>query len=359
MSAYDSKRTSPASRLITFAVAADWYDALSYAWATMRRRDFIKVIGAGAVTWPAAARAQQSPMPVIGFVSGTWPDAERLRALRQGLKDTGYIEGENLIIAYGWAEGHFERLPEMIAELIRRRIAVIVPVGTPPTLAAAAATKTIPITFVIGEDPVRLGIVASLSRPGGNATGINLVSVELAAKRLELLRELLPQAARIATLVNPADTTTAESTLKDIEPAARAIGLQIQIFNASTPPAIDTAFAAIGRERPDAIFVASDPFFTSRRVQLANLASRHVIPLICSTREITEAGALMSYGSNVPDAWRQLGTHTGRILNGAKPADLPVVQTSKFELVINVQTARILGLKVPPALLARADEVIE
>ena len=325
----------------------------------MRRRDFIKVIGGGVAAWPLVARAQQPRMPVIGFISGTWPDAERLRALRQGLKDTGYIEGENLIITYSWAEGHVERLPAMIAELIRRPVTVIVPVGTPPTLAAATATKTIPITFVIGEDPVRLGIVASLSRPGGNATGINLVSVELVGKRLDLLRELLPQTARVAVLVNPADATTAESTLKDVEPAARAIGLQIQILNASTAAEIDVAFATIARDRPDAIFVAPDPFFTSRRVQLANLASRHVIPLMSSTREITEAGGLLSYGSNVPDAWRQLGTHTGRVLNGAKPADLPVVQASKFELVINVQTARILGLTIPPALLARADEVIE
>jgi putative tryptophan/tyrosine transport system substrate-binding protein len=324
----------------------------------MRRRDFITLAGS-AVAMPLVARAQQSTIPVVGFISGTWPDAERLRALRQGLKETGYTEGENLIITYSWAEGRFERLSAMIAELIRRRVSVIVPVGTPPTLAAAAATKTIPITFVIGEDPVRLGVVASLSRPGGNATGINLVSVELVAKRLELLRELLPQTARVAVLVNPADTTTAESTLKDVEPAARAIGLQIRILNASTPAEIDMAFATIAHERPDAVFVASDPFFTSRRVQLANLASRHVMPMICGTREITEAGALISYGSNVPDAWRQLGTHTGRVLNGAKPADLPVVQASKFELVINVQTAKILGLTVPPGLLARADEVIE
>jgi len=219
--------------------------------------------------------------------------------------------------------------------------------------------KTIPITFVIGEDPVRLGVVASLSRPGGNATGVNLVSVELAAKRLELLRELLPRSTRVAVLVNPADATTADSTLKDVEPAARAIGLQIQVLDARTGAEIDAAFATIARERPDAIFVASDPFFTSRRVQLANLASRHVIPMICGTREITEVGGLLSYGSNIPDAWRQLGTYAGRFLNGAKPADLPVVQASKFELVINAQTARILGLTVPPALLARADEVIE
>jgi putative tryptophan/tyrosine transport system substrate-binding protein len=327
--------------------------------AAVRRRDFIKLIGGGVAAWPLVARGQQPRMPVIGFISGTWPDAERLRALRQGLKETGYIEGENLIITYSWAEGRVERLPAMIAEVIRRQVTVIVPVGTPPTLAAAAATKTVPITFVIGEDPVRLGIVASLSRPGGNATGINLVSLELVGKRLDLLRELLPQAARVAVLVNPADATTAETTLKDLEPAARAIGLQIQILNASTAAEIDVAFVTIARERPDAIFVASDPFFTSRRVQLANLASRHVIPMTSSTREITEAGGLLSYGSNVPDAWRQLGTYTGRVLNGAKPADLPVVQASKFELVINVQAARILGLAIPPALLARADEVIE
>jgi putative tryptophan/tyrosine transport system substrate-binding protein len=327
----------------------------------MRRREFITLVGGAAAAWPLAARAQQPAMPVIGFISGTWPDpnADRLRALRQGLKETGYVEGENLIIIYRWAEGHFEQLPALAAELIRKQVAVIVAVGTPPTLAAAAATKTIPITFVIGEDPVRLGVVASLSRPGGNATGVNLVSVELVAKRLELLRELLPGTARVAVLVNPADATTAESTLKDMEPAARAMGLQIQVLNASTGAEIDAAFAAIARERPDAIFVASDPFFTSRRVQLANLASRHVIPMTCGTREITEVGGLISYGSNIPDAWRQLGTYAGRVLSGAKPADLPVVQASKFELVINVQTAKTLGITVPPTLLTRADEVIE
>jgi putative ABC transport system substrate-binding protein len=258
------------------------------------------------------------------------------------------------------AENQIDRLPALAADLVHRRVAVIaVPGGTASALAAKATTSTIPMVFVVNEDPVRLGLVASLARPGGNATGINILTGELGAKRLELLRELVPGAARVAVLVNPADATNAERTLRDVEPAARALGLQIQVLNASTGSEIDAVFATFVRERPDALLVQADALFTSRRVQLANLASRYLVPAAYSTREITEVGGLMSYGSNIQDAWRQAGIYTGRILKGAKPVDLPVVQATKFELVINAQTARMLGLEVPPTLLARADEVIE
>jgi putative ABC transport system substrate-binding protein len=327
----------------------------------MRRRDFIAGITA-ATAWPITARAQQAAMPVIGFLDSRPSEGmrERVRAFRQGLKDIGLVEGENVGIEYRWAENDIDRLPALAAELVRRRVTVMAVPGGPATaLAAKAATSAIPIIFVVNEDPVRLGLVASLARPGGNATGINILTGELAAKRLELLRELVPGAARVAVLINPADATNAERTLRDVEPAARAMGLQIQVLNASTSREIDAAFATFVLERPDALFVGTDALFTSRRVQLANLASRHTVPATYSTREIAEVGGLMSYGSNIQDAWRQAGVYTGRILKGAKPADLPVVQASKFELVINAQTARMLGLTVPPMLLARADEVIE
>jgi putative tryptophan/tyrosine transport system substrate-binding protein len=285
---------------------------------------------------------------------------ERLRGFRQGLKDTGYVEGENVAIEYRWAENQMDRLSALAADLVRRRVAVIVaPAGTVSALAAKSATTTIPIVFLVAEDPVRLGLVASLARPGGNLTGINFFNAELNAKRLELLRELVPGAVRVAVLVNPSGGSDAETTLRDVEPAARAMGLQIQVLNASTSREIDKAFATLVRDRPDAVFVSLDPFLNSRRAQLVNLASRHAVPASFSNRDFAEIGGLMSYGTNIADAFRQVGIYIGRILKGAKPADLPVVQASKFELVINAQTARMLGLTVPPSLLATADEVIE
>jgi putative tryptophan/tyrosine transport system substrate-binding protein len=328
----------------------------------LKRREFITLLGGAAVAWPLAARAQQPAMPVIGFLNSQSPDtlADRLRGFHRGLKESSFVEGENVSIDYRWAENQVDRLPVLAAELVRRRVAVIATTGGPGVvLAAKAATTTIPIVFVVPEDPVRTGLVASLARPDGNATGINLLSLELVAKRLELLREMVPGAARVAVLVNPANAAFAETTLKDVGPAARAMGLQIQVLNASTSREIDAAFATLVRQRPDALFVGNDPFFTSRRVQLANAAAHHSILATFGSREIAEAGGLMSYGSDIVDGWRQVGAYVGRILKGAKPADLPVVQATKLELVVNLQTARLLGLEVPPTLLARADEVIE
>lgn len=327
----------------------------------MKRRAFITLLGGAAAAWPLAAHAQQSAMPVIGFLNPASPDAfaDRLRAFRQGLKDTGYVEGENVAIVYRWAEDQLDRLPALAADLVRRQVAVIATVTSHSTFAAKAATTSIPIIFSLAEDPVRLGLIASIARPGGNATGINILSGELVAKRLELLRELVPGAARVAVFVNPANATSTETTVRDVELAARTIGLQIQVLNASTSREIDAAFAALARERPDALLVATDTLFTTRRVQMSLQAMRHAIPATYSAREVVEAGGLMSYGSNLTDALRQAGAYTGRILKGAKPADLPVVQASKFELVINHQTARMLGLTVPDKLLVAADEVIE
>ena len=328
----------------------------------MKRREFITLLSGAAAAWPLAASAQQPTMPVIGLLDPRSPDAlvDRLRGFRQGLKETGFVESENIAIEYRWANNQLDRLPALVTDLVRRRVSVIASPGGPDaTLAAKAATATVPIVFLVGEDPVRLGLVTSLAQPGVNITGVNLFSGELTAKRLELLLMLVPGAARVAVLVNPASATLTERTLRDLEPAARAMGLHIRILNASTGKEISAAFAIFERERPDAVLVGLDPFFASRRVQLSHLATRYAVPAAYATRDFAEAGGLISYGANIVDAYRQVGVYCGRVLKGAKPAELPVVQSSKFELVINAETARILGLTVPPSLLAIADEVIE
>jgi ABC-type uncharacterized transport system substrate-binding protein len=325
----------------------------------MKRREFITLLG-GAAAWPLAGRAQQPVMPVIGFLDSRPPEAvrERLRAYRQGLKEAGYVEGGNVSIVYRFAENKSERLPELAADLVRRDVSLIATAGDDVALVAKAATKTIPLVFIISQDPVTLGLVDSIAQPGGNATGINFLTGEVAAKRLELLHELVPAARRIAVLVNSSNPVT-ERTLRELQSAVPALGLQIQVVNAGTRQEIDAVFAMFARERPDALFVNSDPFFSSRRAQLVNLASRYAIPATFSSRDTAEIGGLMHYGADLLDAWRQSGAYCGRILKGAKPADLPVVQSSKFELVINHQTARMLGITVPDKLLALADEVIE
>jgi putative ABC transport system substrate-binding protein len=325
----------------------------------VKRREFIRLLG-GTAAWPLAARAQQTAMPVIGFVNAGSFDAPLAAAFRKGLNDAGYVESQNVTVEYHWLEGQFDRLPALMADLVRRRVAVIAtPAGNFAAQAAKAATTAVPIVFGVAEDPVKLGLVASLARPGGNATGINYFAQEVTAKRLGLLHELVPKAVRMAVLVNPANVPATESTLRDLPEAARAIGLQIQVLKASTRSEIEAAFATLVRDRAEALYVAGDTFFTSRRVQFATLAASYRIPASYPTREAVEAGGLMGYATDRVNMCRQVGAYTGQILKGAKPADLPVVQPTKFELVINMQTARALGLDVPPTLLARADETIE
>jgi putative tryptophan/tyrosine transport system substrate-binding protein len=327
----------------------------------MKRREFITLLGGAAAVWPLATHAQQPAMPMIGVLDARSPGTTEnpLRAFREGLKDTGYIAGENVALEYRWAEDQIDRLPALAADLVQRRATVIAAISPTAALAAKAAIATIPIVFIVNEDPVRLGLVASLARPGGNLTGINILTAEVTAKRLDLLRELMPSATRVGVLVNPVNATNTETTLREMAAAARTTGLQVKVLNASTSREIEAAFASLLHERPDALFVGAEPYFYSRRVQLAVLAASHRLPAIYSQRDFVVAGGLMSYGTNIADAFRQIGVYAGRILKGTKPADLPVVQASKFELVINLPTARALGLEVPPMLLARADEVIE
>ena len=328
----------------------------------MRRRDFISLVGATAATWPLAARAQQPAMPVIGFLGATLPEmnADFWRAFRQALKEAGYVEGETVAIVYRWAENQLDRLPALAAELARRQVAVILAVGgSAPALAAKAATSTIPVVFIIGGDPVKLGLVASLNRPGGNVTGVTILSGALTAKRLELLRELVPGSGVVACLVNPSSPEI-ETQLTDIRAVSRTFGQEIPVLNASNERDIDAAFATlVVRQQIGGLLVANDGFFVGRREQLVALAARHAIPAMYFLREFASAGGLMSYGNSLADAYRQVGTYAGRILKGAKPADLPVEQAVKIELVINLKTAKALGLDVPTTLLLRANEVIE
>jgi putative ABC transport system substrate-binding protein len=326
----------------------------------MIRRKFIRLLG-GAAAWPLAARAQNPGMPVVALVSSRSREASarNAAAFRKGLNEAGYVEDQNVMVEYHWLEGQYDRLPSLMTDLVRRRVAVIATTAVPGAQAAKAATATIPIVFVVPEDPVKLGLVASLARPGGNATGINFFASEVMAKRLGLLHDLVPKAVRIAVLVNPANAAGTEATLRDIPEAARALGLQIQILNASTSREIEAAFATLVRDRADALFVAPDGLFGSRGVQLATLAARHAIPAVLNLREQVEAGGLMSYGTDLVDTYRQIGVYVGQILKGAKPADLPVLQSTKFEFVINAQTARLLGIEVPNSIQLLADEVIE
>jgi len=326
----------------------------------MRRRDFITLLGGAAAAWPLAARAQQPAMPVIGFLSAllqatTAPDTATVRL---SLAEAGYVEGHNLGVEHRFAEGQYDRLPTMASELLRRQVAVIVAMGTPAALAAKAATASLPIVFSVTEDPVNLGLVASIARPGGNATGVSFLLSELAPKQLGLLRELLPAASRFGLLVNPKNEN-AETITRDLKAAAAKISVEISVVQASNSREIEAAFAALVRDKVDALVIGTDPFFYSRRVQLTTLATRHALPAVYNLRGYAEAGGLMSYGTSITEAYRQVGVYTGRILKGEKPTDLPVVQSTKFDFIINLPTARALGLDVPPTLLARADEVIE
>jgi putative tryptophan/tyrosine transport system substrate-binding protein len=327
----------------------------------MKRREFITLLGGAAAAWPAAARAQQGAMPIVGFVTNRAAEASvrQAAAFRRGLNETGYVEGQNVMVEYHWLEGHYDRLSAVMTDLVRRRVAVISTFANAPALAAKAATTTIPIVFGVGQDPVGMGLVASLARSGSNATGINFFNQEAVAKRLGLLHDLVPKAVRIAVLVNPNNPSAIESTLREIPEAARALGLQIAVLNASTSREIEAAFSTLVRDRADALFVAPDGFFTGRPVQFATLAAHHRIPAAYTQRDFVEAGGLMSYGTDIPGMYRQVGVYTGQILKGAKPADLPVIQSTKFEFVINLQTARALGLELPNSLQLLADQVIE
>jgi putative ABC transport system substrate-binding protein len=328
----------------------------------VRRRGFITLLGGAAVAWPLATRAQQQAMQVVGLVSSRSREASvrNAAAFRKGLNETGYVEGQNVTVEYHWLEGQYDGLSSLMADLVRRRVAVIATTAAAVgAQAAKAATATIPIVFGVTEDPVKLGLVASLARPGGNATGINWFSSEVVAKRLGLLHDLVPKAVRIAVLVNPANASIAEATLREVQEAARALRLQIQVLNASTSREIEEAFTTLVRERADALFVAPDGLFGSRIVQFATLAARYTIPAAYSIREHVEAGGLMSYGTDLVDVFYQTGIYTGQILKGAKPADLPVVQSTKFEFVINLQTARAIGIEVPNSIQLLADELID
>jgi putative tryptophan/tyrosine transport system substrate-binding protein len=325
----------------------------------MRRREFITLLG-GAATWPLAAHAQQPALPVIGFLSTGAPDtfAHLVAPFRQGLSEAGYVEGRNVAIEYRWAEGQYDRLPVMVSELLRRDVAVIAALSTPSALAAKTATTMIPIVFGVSEDPVQLGLVASIARPGGNATGVSYLLSELGAKQLGLLRELVPAASRFGLLVNP-NNENSEAITGDLKAAAATIGVEIDVVRATDSREIEEAFVALIRDKVHALVVGTDPFFYSRRVQLTTLATRHALPTIYNVRAYAEAGGLISYGTSPTEAFRQMGVYTARILKGEKPIDLPVVQSTKFDFVINLPTARALGLTIPPMLLARADDVIE
>ena len=327
----------------------------------MTRREFIALLGVAAAAWPSVARAQQAATPFVGFVAGRSIEtsARPAAAFRKGLNETGYVEGQNVMVEYHWVEDKYDRVPALMADFVRRRVAVIATPLTAAALAAKSVTTTIPIVFGVAEDPVKLGLVTSLARPGGNATGINFFFAEVVAKRLGLLHDLVPKAVRIAVLVNPANASIAETTLREIPEAARGLGLQISVLNASTPREIEAAFATLVRDRADALFVMPDAFLISRGVQFATLAARHGIPAAYAARENVEAGGLMSYGTDIVDMYRQVGVYTSQILKGAKPGDVPVSQLAKFEFVINLQTARALGIEVPNALQLLADGVIE
>jgi putative ABC transport system substrate-binding protein len=327
----------------------------------MRRREFIKLLGGAAAAWPLAARAQQA-LPLIGFVSvrGREDSIRYGDAFRKGLAEAGVVEGQNAAVDYHWLDGQYDQLRALMAEFVRRRVAVIATAGSiPAALAATAETKTVPIAFSVGDDPVKLGLVASFARPGGNATGINFFGAQAVSKEIGLLHELVPKAHRIAVLVNPTNAPTAEATLRDIHEAASALGLEIQTIEANTIGEIESAFDAIAREQAQALFIAPDGFLISRRVQIAIMAARHGIPTASNASEAVEIGQLMSYGADIADTYRQVVAYAGRLLKGAKPAELPVQQSTKFAFVINLSTAKTLGLEIPPALLLRADEVIE